>query len=86
LLRCPKTIATYFILKLTFQAILEECNRIAIEADKNDRARFLKSKVVQLDLEFSSGAIDEDEYGKRQAEILEELRNLSKGEQGEAPA
>jgi hypothetical protein len=72
-------------LKLAFQAILEECNRIAIEADKNDRARFLKSKVVQLDLEFGSGAIDEDEYGKRQAEILEDLRNLSKGEPGEAP-
>ncbi len=67
-------------MKLTFQALLEECNRIAVEAEKNERARFLKSKVVQLDIDFSAGAIDEDEYGKRQAEILEELRNLSKGE------
>ena len=73
-------------MKLTFQAILEECNRIAIEADKSDRARCLKSKVVQLDMDFSTGAIDEEEYGKRQAEILEELRNLSKVEtQGGAP-
>jgi hypothetical protein len=66
-------------LKLTFQALLEECNRIAVDAEKNERARFLKSKVVQLDLDFSTGAIDEEEYGRKQAEILEELRNLSKG-------
>ncbi len=72
-------------MKLTFQAILEESNRIAIDAEKNERARFLKSKVVQLDLDFASGAIDEDQYGKRQGEILEELRNLSKGEPGDAP-
>ena len=72
-------------MKLTFQAILEEANRVAIEADKSDRARFLKSKVVQLDLDFSTGAIDEEEYGKRQAEILEELRNLSKGDAQGAP-
>jgi hypothetical protein len=66
-------------LKLTFQAILEECNRIAIDAEKNERARYLKSRVVQLDLDYSTGAISEDEYGKRQAEILDQLRNLSKG-------
>ena len=39
----------------------------------------LKSKVVQLDIDFSTGLIDEEEYGKRQAEILEELRKLSTG-------
>ncbi len=67
-------------MKLTFQALLEECNRIAVEAEKSERARYLKSRVVQLDLDFSTGAIDEEEYGKKQAEILDELRNLSKGE------
>jgi hypothetical protein len=36
--------------------------------------------VVQLDIDFSTGLIDEDEYGKRQSEILEELRTLSKGD------
>ena len=74
-------IATYFILKLTFQAILEECNRLANEAENTERARWLKSKVVQLDIDFSTGVIDEEEYGKRQAEILEELSKLS----GEKP-
>jgi hypothetical protein len=34
--------------------------------------------VVQLDIDFSTGLIDEDEYGRRQSEILEELRKLSK--------
>ena len=76
-----KMIATYFILKLTFQAILEECNRLANEAENTERARWLKSKVVQLDIDFSTGVIDEEEYGKRQAEILAELSKLS----GEKP-
>lgn len=70
-------IATYFVLKLAFQAILEECNRVALEADKSERARRLKSSVVQLDLDYSTGAIGDEEYGRRQAEILDELRKLS---------
>jgi hypothetical protein len=32
-----------------------------------------------LDIDFSTGLIDQEEYGKRQGEILEELRKLSKG-------
>lgn len=72
-----RTIATYLILKITFQAILEECNRIANEAEKSERGRWLKARVVQLDIDFSTGAIDEDEYGRQQGEILEELRKLS---------
>ncbi len=72
-------IATYFILKITFQAILEESNRIANEAEKGDRARWLKSRVIQLDIDFSTGVIDEEEYGRRQAEIIDELRKLEAG-------
>jgi hypothetical protein len=74
-----QTIATYFILKITFQALLEECNRIANEAENSEKARWLKSKVVQLDIDFSTGVIDEEEYGIRQAEILDELGKLSGG-------
>jgi len=77
LLRWQRSIATYFILKLTFQAILEESNRLAAEAETSERATWLKSRVVQLDIDFSTGVIDEEEYGKQQAEILEELRRLS---------
>ncbi len=77
-------IITYFILKLTFQAIVEECNRMANEAVNSEQARFLKSKVVQLDIEFGTGVIDEEEYARRQSEILEELRKLSGGSQVES--
>ncbi|MDA4117199.1 MAG: hypothetical protein OK455_02525 [Thaumarchaeota archaeon] len=72
-------IATYFILKLTFQAILDESNRLAKEAENSERAMYLKSRVVQLDIDYSTGVIDEEEYGKRQTEILEELGKLSGG-------
>jgi hypothetical protein len=75
-----RSIATYFILKLTFQAILEETNRLAAEAETNERARWLKSRVVQLDIDFSTGVIDEEEYGRKQGEILDELRKLSGGQ------
>jgi hypothetical protein len=73
------SIATYFILKLTFQAILEESNRMAMEAETSEKARWLKSKVVQLDIDFTTGVIDEEEYGRLQGEIMEELRKLSEG-------
>jgi hypothetical protein len=75
-----RSIATYFILKLTFQAILEETNRLAAEAETSERARWLKSRVVQLDIDFSTGVIDEEEYGRKQGEILDELRKLSGGQ------
>ena len=74
-------LVTYFILKLTFQAIVEESNRLAAEAESNERARWLKSKVVQLDIDYSTGEIDEDDYARRQSEILEELRKLSAASQ-----
>ena len=74
-----KLMVTYFILKLTFQAIMEECNRMANEAQNAELARSLKSKVVQLDIDFTTGAIDEDEYAKKQTEIVGELRRLSGG-------
>jgi hypothetical protein len=52
---------------------------MAEEAGNSERAGWLKSRVVQLDIDFSTGVIDEEEYGKRQSEILEELGRLSKG-------
>lgn len=71
-------IVTYFLLKITFQAIVDECNRMAAEAEKGEHARYLKSRVVQLDIDYGTGVIDEDEYARKQSEILDELRKLSK--------
>lgn len=56
---------------------MQECNRLASEAANGERARWLKSKVVQLDIDFSTGEIDEEEYARKQSEILEELRKLA---------
>ena len=70
-------IATYFILKLTFQAILQETNRLAAEAEKTERGRYLKARIVQLDVDFESGLLSPEEYGQKQAEIIEEIRRLS---------
>jgi Flp pilus assembly protein TadG len=70
-------IATYFILKITFQAILEEANRMAVEGENTERGRALKARIVQLDVDYDSGKMTEEEYGRRQMDILEELRRLS---------
>jgi hypothetical protein len=70
-------IATYFILKITFQAILDEANRMALEGENAERGRALKAKIVQLDVDYESGLIDQDEYGRRQDEILRELSTLA---------
>ena len=69
-------IATYFILKLTFQAILQECNRMAQEAENSERGRMLKARIVQLDIDYQNGRISDEEYGMRQSQILEELRQM----------
>jgi hypothetical protein len=68
---------TYFITKLTLQAIVEECNRVAMEADAHERARYLKAKVAQLDIDFANGTITEEEYTRLGSEVLDELRAFS---------
>jgi hypothetical protein len=70
-------IATYLILKITFQAILDEANRMALEGENAERGRALKIRIVQLDVDYESGLIDQEEYGRRQGEILRELSTLA---------
>ena len=75
---------TYFITKLTLQAVVEECNRMAMEAETHERARYLKAKVAQLDIDFANGSITEEEYTRRGSEVLDELRAFSTpSDQGE---
>ena len=71
-------IATYFILKITFQAILDESNRLALMAESAEQGRALKARIVQLDLDYDSGKVSDEEYGRRQAEIIRELERLSR--------
>ena len=67
-------IITALILKLTLGSILNECNRIAAEQQSKDQIRQLKSKLLNLRLEYEKGAIDEETFNKMQVDILKDLR------------
>jgi hypothetical protein len=67
-------IITYLILKLTLQSILNECNRLAGEQQSKEQIIWLKSRLLNLRLEYERGAISDETYNNMQAEILKNLR------------
>ncbi len=67
-------IITALILKLTLGSILNECNRIATEQQSKDQIRWLKSRLLNLRLEYEKGIIDEETFNKMQVDILKDLR------------
>ena len=67
-------IITSLILKLTLGSILNECNRIAAEQQSKDQIRWLKSRLLNLRLEYEKGTIDEETFNKMQVDILKDLR------------
>jgi hypothetical protein len=66
---------TFLIMKLTFGAIMNECNRLALEADRADRARWIKSRLIRLRTDYENGLIDDKTYAAREEEILKDLRS-----------
>ena len=66
-------IITALILKLTLGSILNECNRIAAEQQSKDQIRWLKSRLLNLRLEYEKGVIDEETFNKMQVDILKDL-------------
>ncbi|MDE1853667.1 MAG: hypothetical protein KGI38_07965 [Thaumarchaeota archaeon] len=72
-------IATYLVLKIAMQAIIQECNKMALAADSQAVASAIKERIATLEIEFSSGAIDVTTYERRAAEIVEELKQISIG-------
>ena len=66
-------IITGFILKLTLESILNECNRVAAEQQSKDQIRWLKSRLLNLRLEYEKGIIDEVTFNKMQVDILKDL-------------
>ena len=72
-------IMTYLIVKLTLQAVVDECNRLAAEAETRERAGYLKSRIAQLEMELATGAIDEKTYTAKASEILNELQPSPQG-------
>jgi uncharacterized membrane protein len=65
---------TYIVVRLALQAVLDECNRMAAEAGTQEQAAILKSRIAQLEMDFAKGAIDEETYTSKAAEILGGLR------------
>lgn len=68
---------TFLILKLTFQSILNECNKLALEQQSKEEIRQLKSRLLKIRLEYETGLIDETTYNTKQNEILHELKGIS---------
>ena len=68
-------IITFLIMKLTFESILNECNRLALEAEKAERARWIKTRLIRLRTDYEKGIIDEKAYAIKEEEILRDLRN-----------
>ena len=68
---------TYIVVKLALQAVVEECNRMAAEVETQAKAAFIKSRIAELEMDFSRGAIDEETYKARAAGILSELGTSS---------
>jgi hypothetical protein len=66
---------TFLIMKLTFGSILNECNRLALEADRAERARWIKSRLIRLRTDYENGLIDDKAYAAREEEILKDLRS-----------
>ncbi len=66
-------IIEYLILKLTFQSILNECNRLAGEQQSKEQMLMLKSRLLKIRLDYEKGKISEGEYNNMQNEILKSL-------------
>ncbi len=70
-------ILTYLLLKLTFEGILAESNRLALEEEKRERAGLLKSRLLQLRMDYEARKIGEEEYNQGVGEILKGLEQLT---------
>lgn len=68
---------TFLILKLTFESILNECNRLAQEEQSKEEIRHLKSRLLMIRLEYEKGLIDEAMFNAKQSEILKDLKAIS---------
>jgi hypothetical protein len=60
----------YLTMKVTLQAVLNECNRLAQEEEALERSRWLRQKMLELDDDYQSGIIDLEAYLAKQDELL----------------
>lgn len=69
---------TLFILKLTLDTVVKECNRMVFEEQNKALIKDLKSKLFQIQMDFESGNINQDDYSKKESEILRQLHEVEK--------
>ena len=68
-------------MKIALKAVVDECNRLAAEAEAQAEAALLKARIAQLEMDYASGKIDEKTYSDQASEIL---RGLSPHQEGPA--
>lgn len=78
-------IIEYLVMKLALQAVVDECNRMALMQESQERVRFLRSGIARLEVAYESGLIDGEEYERQSREILGELKKLSMGQSYSLP-
>ncbi len=54
-------IIEYLVMKLALQAVVDECNRLALVQESQERVGFLKSRIARLEVAYDSGLIDGEE-------------------------
>jgi hypothetical protein len=60
----------YLTMKVSLQAVLNECNRLAQEEEALERSRWLRHKMLELDADYQGGNIDLETYLRKQDELL----------------
>lgn len=68
-------IIEYLIMKLTFEAIVSECNRLAMQEETREHRNWINSRLLELKTEYEKGVIGYDVYVERVQEISDELDN-----------
>lgn len=71
-------IIEFLTMKITFDAILDHVNSIAYQQELQERVRILKSRLLKLTSEYSTGAISKKEFDTREAEIMSEINSMIK--------
>jgi hypothetical protein len=66
-------IFTYLVLKLTLNGVVQECNRLYGEAEKAERGRYVKERLMELREKLDAGQLSDAEYGKLEEALLKEL-------------
>ena len=70
-------IIEYLVMKLALQAVVDECNRMALVQESQERVGFLRSGIARLEVAYESGLIDviDERDGLRVIVLLPGIRS-----------